>query len=344
MAAPSVSAVDLFCGAGGLAHGLKQAGVQVRAGYDLDELCRHPYEHNNGGTFVATDVARVTSTDLLPHFDSAFSLLAGCAPCQPFSLMNSKRLRPTDERWPLLGEFARLTNSSRPDFVTMENVPGLQSTTIFQSFIEVLQKRGYDVKHDVFDCSRLGVPQRRHRLVLVASRRGPARLPTKKPGPAPSVRGSIAPLRQVAAGIADEKDPLHRSPKLSATNLKRIQHSKPGGTWLDWPSDLRLDCHKKASGASYSESYGRMSWDKPAPTITTKFYNLGSGRFGHPEQDRALTLREGAMLQTFPATYEFFAEGAEVNLADVGRLIGNAVPVSLGRAVGEAVLAMAAEA
>lgn len=149
-----------------------------------------------------------------------------------------------------------------------------------------------------------------------------------------SVRDTIGDLVPIRAGETAKKDPLHCASRLSTVNLKRIQNSIPGGTWRDWSLDLQLSCHKKKSGVTYPSVYGRMEWDVPSPTITTQFYGYGNGRFGHPEQDRALSIREGAMLQSFPAQYAFVPPNEKVNKRVLGIHIGNAVPVALGRAIG----------
>jgi DNA (cytosine-5)-methyltransferase 1 len=184
----------------------------------------------------------------------------------------------------------------------------------------------------------------RRRLVLVASRIGPVEIPapTTKPDEFATVRGAIRGLPSVKNGQSDSADPLHASRTLSATNLLRIQASKPGGTWRDWPEELRASCHRKATGSSFASVYARMEWDKPSPTITTEFHNFGSGRFGHPEQDRALTLREGAILQGFPPDYKFVSPGGRVELEPTARLIGNAVPPPIGHAIGQTLVACAA--
>jgi DNA (cytosine-5)-methyltransferase 1 len=152
-----------------------------------------------------------------------------------------------------------------------------------------------------------------------------------------TVRETINHLPSLQAGETDEDDPLHTARELDEINLRRIQHSKPGGTWHDWPDELVLDCHREESGRSFDAVYGRMVPDEPAPTITTQFYNLGSGRFGHydTEQDRALSLREGALLQTFPEDYGFFDSLEDVGIRKTGVLIGNAVPPALGEVIGE---------
>ena len=150
----------------------------------------------------------------------------------------------------------------------------------------------------------------------------------------PTVRQAIGNLSALKDGEQDANDLLHRACRLSPTNLKRIRQSTPGGTWRDWDEELQLECHNKESGKTYPSVYGRMSWDEPSPTITTQFYGYGNGRFGHPEQDRALSLREGAILQSFPPDYVFIDNDHPSNRREIGIHIGNAVPVELGRAIG----------
>jgi DNA (cytosine-5)-methyltransferase 1 len=171
----------------------------------------------------------------------------------------------------------------------------------------------------------------------------PAPSLTKDSQGAKSVRETIAELPSIAAGGADPKDNLHISSKLSPINLKRIQASVPGGTWRDWDKGLRAACHRKATGATYPSVYGRMEWDKPSPTITTQCFGFGNGRFGHPEQDRAISLREAAMLQTFPRDYKFVPHESRVVFDKLGRLIGNAVPVRLGEVIADALVNHVAE-
>lgn len=153
-----------------------------------------------------------------------------------------------------------------------------------------------------------------------------------------TIRPFIEKLPRIAAGETCKSDILHRSASLSPINLQRIQSSVPGGTWKDWPEELRCKCHIKDTGQTYTSVYGRMSWDKIGPTMTTQFFCYGTGRYGHPEQDRALSLREGALLQTFPQNYEFFEpKEQKYSMRDIARHIGNAVPVRLGEIIGESI-------
>jgi DNA (cytosine-5)-methyltransferase 1 len=216
----------------------------------------------------------------------------------------------------------------------MENVPPLLKQQIFKDFVADLHEAGYDLDFKVVDGRDIGLPQRRQRLVLVASLLGPIVIPDADK-PRATVRDTIADLPPLSAGSSDPNDPLHAAASLSELNLARVRHSKPGGTWRDWPSELVSACHVRLSGATYPSVYGRMNWDMPAPTMTTQCYGFGNGRFGHPEQDRAISLREAAMIQSFPKDYAFVPDGARINFDTLGRMIGNAVPVLLGEFIGE---------
>lgn len=334
-----IACVDLFCGAGGLTHGFVKEGIPVVAGIDLDPACAFPYEANNPGQFIQADIKQLEVDQLNQLFDGGdLRILAGCAPCQPFSTYAQRyELDGKDGKWGLLYEFARLAKGTRPDVITMENVPTVAKHEVFHDFVDTLKRLGYSVWFDVVDSSQYGVPQTRRRMVLLASRHGEIKMiePTlEKPK---TVRQAIGRLRALSAGEAAPRDKLHVSSTLSEKNLKRIKVSKPGGTWRDWPEHLVADCHRAESGRTYPGVYGRMEWDKPAPTMTTQCYGFGNGRFGHPEQDRAITLREAAIIQSFPRDYAFIPDGGDVNFKVLGRLIGNAVPVDLGRAIARSI-------
>jgi len=331
-----IRAVDLFCGVGGLTHGLVKGGVNVVAGIDVDEACRFPYEANNKTKFIKQDISKLKSTNLANLFgDAKFTLLAGCAPCQPFSTYSRGARKVGDSDWELVATFGRLVRLSKPHFVTMENVPQVEHHKVFRDFLANLN--GYHVAWETVECEEIGVPQTRKRLVLMASKLGPHGLSlAKSQKKAFTVRDAIAKLPPLAAGESDDRDPLHIACRLSDLNLRRIKASRPGGTWRDWDVSLRAKCHRKATGDTYPSVYGRMEWDGPAPTITTQCFGYGNGRFGHPEQHRAITLREAAMLQTFPAKYKFLKPGDKIKFSALGRLIGNAVPVKLGEAIARA--------
>lgn len=338
---PSITAVDLFCGVGGLTHGLLKSGVGVVAGYDIDPACEWPYERNNREVkFYLEDVGSLTGEQLTAHFgkdDDAITLLAGCAPCQPFSAYSLHKADESDARWPMLEHFGRLVSEVQPTLVTMENVPQVRKHQVFHDFVQTLRDNGYFVSVSIVRCEDYGIPQARSRLVLLASRLGEVTLRDRDPkrDKRRTVRSAIKGLEQLTAGEASAADPIHRTSRLNKLNERRMKASRPGGSWRDWRPELMAACHKSETGQSFPGVYGRMEWDAPSPTITTQFYGFGSGRFGHPEQDRALSLREGAILQTFPPKYHFVQKGQKIHMTTVGRLIGNAVPVRLGQVIGE---------
>ena len=222
----------------------------------------------------------------------------------------------------------------------MENVPNLSNKDVFKNFVNKLQEIGYQVSFKNVFCPDYGIPQKRRRLVLLASKLGDISLipPTHNPENYITVKGAIAHLEKIESGEKSKTDKLHFTTKLTEVNVKRIQASIPNGSWEDWNDDLKLKCHKKETGKSYKAVYGRMSWDEPSPTITTQFYNYGTGRFGHPEQDRALTIREASILQSFPADYKFFEKETDIILTKIGTHIGNAVPVELGYVIGQSII------
>jgi len=310
-------------------------------GLDIDPACAYPYDVNNEATFCLRPVEKVAGSDLLDALRGArYRLLAGCAPCQPFSTYSQGKNRSTDDRWQLLRQFARLIHETNPELVTMENVPRLTEHGIFDEFVAGIRQLGFHVCFRIVRCTDYGVPQQRQRLVLLASRLGPIALvpPTHPPGKHRTVRDAIGNLPPIKAGEGHQQDSLHRACSLAPINLKRIKASVPGGSWRDWNENLITKCHKRSSGRKYSSIYGRMYWDRPAPTLTTQFYNFGSGRYGHPQQDRALSFREGALLQTFPRSYRFVEPGGRARGSELGRLIGNAVPVRLGEVIGRSIL------
>ena len=240
----------------------------------------------------------------------------------------------------LINQFLRIVNDIKPDIVTMENVPNLAKQEIFRNFVKILKDIGYFVSFSTVYCPDYGIPQSRHRLVLLASKLAPINLikPTHNKENYITVRDAISQLPPIQAGEKNSKDILHISSKLSKLNMQRMLNSKPGGSWRDWPECLIAECHKKSSGNTYGSVYGRMEWDKPAPTITTQCYGFGNGRFGHPEQNRALTLREAAILQSFPNNYKFVKDGSNFSMRQIGTLIGTAVPVKLGEIIGKSII------
>ena len=339
-----ISAVDLFCGVGGLTHGLSQANIDVRMGVDIDFASKHPFETNNKAEFLLADVSELEAETIKQSFvPGSTTLLAGCAPCQPFSTYSQKAKRAGKNRqdrgskddWKLVERFGELIKEVQPDLVTMENVPPLLRAPVYQQLLSCLDGYSYDAQ--VIDCRKIGLPQSRKRLVLIASKLGLIKLPqfNYKEG---TVRSIIGKLPPITAGGSFPGDRIHRASALNELNMKRIKASVPGGTWRDWPQELKAKCHTRKSGATYPAVYGRMKWDEPSPTITTQCFGYGNGRFGHPEQDRAISLREAAILQTFPEDYIFLPPEEPVIFDKLGRLIGNAVPVRLGEIVAKSLL------
>ncbi len=337
--------VDIFCGVGGLTHGLKLEGMKVVAGLDSDASCKFAYEHNNGSTFLHKKIEDADPKALRALYPKGHTkILVGCAPCQTYSSYSSSRPESEklkDDKWKLLTSFADLVDAIDPDIVSMENVLRLRTFkggAIFNEFIARLEKSYYVSFFNVY-CPDYGMPQHRRRLVLFASKYGRVEITPKthKPGQYKTVEQAIKGLPPLADGQAHATDPLHRARALSDINRRRMKAAIPGGSWRDWADELIADCHKRDTGATYASVYGRMKWDEPSPTITTLCYSFGSGRFGHPEQHRALSLREAAILQTFPENYKFVEPGGSYALNALGRHIGNAVPVDLGRVIAKSI-------
>ena len=340
----NIAVVDLFCGVGGLSHGFVQENFNVVAGIDIDESCKFSFEFNNNSRFISKSVSDISGEEINSLFGNAEKkILIGCAPCQPFSSYTFKDPEKKDnEKWKLLYDFQRLIVETKPDIISMENVPQLinfKKAPIFQDFLSSLHASGYLVHYEIVNCQEYGIPQNRKRLVLLASKYGAISLIPKTHNKSNfvTVKDAIGNLPPIADGEFHSKDRLHFSRKLSKTNKIRIQNTPYGGSWQDWPENLKLECHKKESGKSYSSVYGRMKWEQPSPTITTQCIGYGNGRFGHPEQDRGISLREAALLQSFPDTYKFSQDNEEISIVKVARQIGNAVPVKLGQVIAKSI-------
>lgn len=341
---PKIEVIDLFCGIGGLSFGMKSKGFDILAGYDLDSTCQYAYETNNEAKFIYKDIKNVSADEIRSQFSKkAIRVLAGCAPCQPFSSYAFKNKTKDPNKYDLLYEFGRLVKEVEPDIVTMENVAQILSfkeKPVLQDFVELLKEKEYKVWVNPVYCPDYGVPQTRRRLVLLASKFGNIEPipPTHTPDNYVSVKDVIGDLPELKAGETDKNDPLHRAKVLSPLNMERIRCTPYGGSWRDWPEELILRCHKSEKGKSFGSVYGRMVWERPAPTMTTQCTGLGNGRFGHPEQDRAISVREAALIQTFPKTYKFFADEEDVAITKASRYIGNAVPPRLGEVIAESII------
>ena len=333
-----IIAIDVFCGGGGLTRGLVESGIRVVKGVDLDGTARETYEKNNlGSTFLEADIRKLPVDNLLDGIKCTNSnlLIAGCAPCQPFS-NHTKGLKKYDSRRSLIMCFTKIIEKIMPEYIMIENVPGFRKKTNYYHtmFIRVLEKHGYYYDEKVVNAAEYGVPQSRKRYILLGSRSHkniaiPIGRYAENGRRFKTVRDTIAKYPKISAGKISQKIPNHAARSLSKTNLRRIKAiPKNGGSMRDVPSALKLRCH--ANHIGHTDTYGRMEWDHPAPTLTCKCASLSNGRFGHPVQNRAITVREAAALQTFPDDYIFYSSYVH-NSAHVG----NAVPVLLAKEIGK---------
>lgn len=340
---PVPEVVDLFCGIGGLSYGLKSQGLTIKGGFDLDSTCKYAYEHNIGAPFFHKDIKTVTGEEIRSLYsDKSIRILAGCAPCQPFSSYSHKKDKDPN-KYDLLYEFGRLIREISPDYVTMENVSQIinfKLKPVFPDFLQTLRDENYHIWWSVVYCPDYGVPQTRKRLVLLAAKNSDISLipPLYQKGNYLTVADAIKDLPAIGSGERSAADPLHRAIALTPLNLRRIESTPYGGSWSDWPDDLILDCHKKEEGRSFGSVYGRMRWEDPSPTMTTECTGYGNGRFGHPVQNRAITPREAARFQTFPDSYTFFEDEEQMSITKAARYIGNAVPPKLGEAIGSSLV------
>lgn len=342
------SVIDLFCGVGALSYGFKKEGFNIAAGFDIDKSCEFAFTKNTGANFIEKDISLLSYSDLADNYkQSKYRILVGCAPCQPFSIYNHKtnnnaEKQSSDLRWRLLYSFSNLINEVEPDIISMENVPQLlkfNDGKVFSDFINTLLSKKYHVSYGVFNAQDYGVPQRRRRLILLASKYSEIKMiaPTHSKQSYITVRDTIEGLPEIEDGQSHPLDPLHYSRKLSSLNKRRIMATKEGGSWKDWDKSLQLKCHKKKSGRVFRSVYGRMKWDDVAPTITTYCLGISNGRFGHPEQNRAISLKEAALFQSFPQDYIFIDPAVPFSPRTIARHIGNAVPVKLSQAIAQSI-------
>lgn len=340
-----------------MTKGLKEAGIDVIAGIDIDTKCKETYEYNNKpARFIEEDIAKFSVESLEKGYvnkdgseikiarDDDNLLFAGCSPCQYWSLMNTDKTKSESSK-NLLDDFRKFVEYYNPGYVVIENVPGIfsHSASPLRTFINFLSEKGYfSIDYKLIKVYEYGVPQTRKRFILIASRVKYVSLPEPDKRSVATVRkfiGNKEKFPEIEAGYKDETDFCHTAAGLSEINLKRLAMTAPdGGTREAWQdTELQLpvyERHRKDGKFGFQDIYGRMFWDKPAPTITTRFYSLSNGRFGHPEQNRAISLREGAALQTFPHDYIFKA----TSISDISRIIGNAVPPELAKRIGKAIL------
>lgn len=334
-------AIDFFCGGGGMTYGLRQAGIDVIAGVDFDKEAKDTYELNNPqSTFILSDIKKLRSD----YFERKFNIkqnddnliLVGCSPCQFYSIINSDKNKSSKSK-DLLKNFANFIEYYKPGYVLVENVPGIATNkdSILPYFLSKLNELGYKYKNEIVDMSYHGVPQSRKRFSLIATRLDvEVNLPKsdEKQALLKDFIGKNNGFPQVKAGHRDSSVFNHTVAGLSDKGLKRMKKTKhDGGNRLDWADDkyLQLKCFINKDD-SFKDTYGRMWWNRPAPTITTKFFSISNGRFGHPNEDRAISLREGATLQTFPKNYIFKTS----SISATAKLIGNAVPCEYARRLG----------
>lgn len=317
------NAIDLFSGCGGLTVGLKKAGFNVLAGVELNHIAASTYALNHGSEHILqADIRTINSKELDPFIKGkTLHLLAGCPPCQGFSSIRrlNRKIEVPDERNDLVNEYFRLIDELRPSVIMMENVPQLEQYDLFRNIVNTLSFIGYDISMKVFNVADFGIPQRRKRLVMLGSRIGKIHMP-EPPKKYSTVRDAIYSLPPPEYS----KDPVH---KRHAHHGERIQKMislipKNGGSRSSLPEEFRLKCHSK-KGIGFNDVYGRLRWDSVASTITGGCLNPSKGRFLHPEQDRAISAREAALLQTFPETYSF---PENIPLQSLALLIGNALP------------------
>lgn len=342
-----IIAIDLFCGAGGLTRGLLDAGIDVVAGFDIDKFASKTYELNNirsnnlNAKYIEQDVSTITKGEIIKLIGSESYrrknkikfLLAGCAPCQPFSQKNQLRSNLMDPRRTLIIYFANLINELKPDFVFMENVTGLERSEpdSFAYFTNTLAQNKYLWDKNIVNAAEHGVPQNRKRFVLLASLHGGIKIPLGSydgtVNKFKTVRDTVMHTPAITAGETHHIIQNHKVANLREINLERLKYSNR----IDWPEHLWLKCHKK-DNVGHKDAYGRMSWDKPSPTLTTKFFSISNGRFAHPEQYRAISLHEGALLQSFPENYIFYGNSTQ----QIARQIGNAVPPVMAQSLARA--------
>ncbi len=335
-------AIDLFCGCGGVTEGLKQAGFTVVAAVDNDPICCNTYRANHPEVaLIEKDICKTSARSLkLLLGKRKLDLLVVCAPCQPFSSLN-KSDKP-DDRIYLILQAIRFAKALKPAYLLFENVPGLtKNQSVVGTLKSELEKLGYILsKPQQVDAADYQVPQRRVRCVIIASRKGTITIPapTTPAGNRITVRDAIGNLPDVDGVDKDKKDPLHIRRHHSDITIQRLQHiPHDGGSRSDLPDELVLPCHKKLDDEGnmthYCDVYGRMHWDDVSPTLTTGCTDVTKGRYAHPCYDRAITLREAALLQTFPVRYQFCG-----NAGQIAKQIGNAVPVNLAKNLASAFL------
>lgn len=339
----SLGVFDFFSGCGGTSKGFQNSGMEPVFALDFDKDAAETFQYNFPSAFVSNSDITLFNPDELEGLVSEhrMTLFCACAPCQPFTRQNTQmRKKEKDIRRSLLSHFCSLVEKYRPDYIFVENVPGIKNVlgnSMLARFRKRLEAIGYQLNFGIVESRNFGVPQRRRRLMLLGSRHGAISFPEETHRSRHStVREWISHFPPIKAGEAHPEVANHRAANLSELNLRRINATPPEGSRADWPAALRLDCHSKKGYTGHTDVYGRMKWDGPATGLTTRCISLSNGRYGHPEQDRAISVREAAALQTFPKDFEFF--GA---LNSQAKQVGNAVPVLLAQAFGTQIVSHA---
>jgi DNA (cytosine-5)-methyltransferase 1 len=338
----TLKAVDFFCSAGGVTCGFKEAGINVLGGIDIDPNCQLTYEKNNDTKYLCADVSHLNIKSLAKTFNirknQSNLIFVGCSPCQYYSNMNTDKTKATKTRL-LLDDFQLFVDYYKPGYIFVENVPGLKRDpeSPLGKFKTFLSDNGYAFDDGIVNAKYFGVPQNRRRYVLIATRvKGSIKLPIGNKKNIKTVKtaiGGYSKYYPISSGHKDNSSFIHTSANLTNINIQRLQLVPlDGGSRESWSGELQLDCYKEHDG--HTDVYGRMFWNKPAPTITTRFCSISNGRYGHPEQLRAISLREGATLQSFPEDYCFHSQSQGI----IAKMIGNAVPPLLAKVIGETLI------
>ena len=317
-------AIDLFSGCGGLSLGLKQAGFRVIAAVEIEHTVADTYRVNHPEVVLwEKDIRRLSSFEVKERLGikkGDIDLLAGCPPCQGFSAMRTLNggQEIDDPQNDLLFQFLRFVKDLEPKTLMMENVPGLRNDSRFRKLRKELERLGYRLRWDVIDASNYGVPQRRRRFIMIASRASKPSFAVPTP-----IRSTVRQTIGMLPDAGNSGDPLHDLPERRSPRIMEMISLIPhdGGSRRDLGVEWQLDCHLRCNG--FKDVYGRMPWDDVSPTITGGCFNPSKGRFLHPEQDRNITLREAALLQSFPPDYHFSLKRGKSNAAV---MIGNALP------------------
>lgn len=350
----NLNIIDLFSGCGGSALGFRNAGFKIKAAVEIDKIAAETFKLNFPEAFIfnndISDKNKINGKDILKKIGIKSGdeiVLLACPPCQGFSSARRVSQRLDDPRNELIWEFVRLVREIKPLYFVMENVPGLAKgigKTIFDEAINELKEIGYlNFTYQILQAADFGVPQKRRRLVFIGTKLSEVKLALPNPtNRSPSltkqnipvwrtVREVISDLPPIKAGEKILSDKMHISAHVSELNLERLRNTpKDGGSRTSWPEKYILDCHRGFSG--HKDVYGRMKWDSPSPAMTGGCGMISKGRFGHPEQNRAISLREAARFQTFPDTFKFAG-----NFGQITKQIGNAVPPLLAERIANSI-------